>query len=102
MYIFIRKDLPNAQKVVQSSHAAWELGRQHNLETHPSMIVIGVNSEIQLKNQMNKFQELGIKVVEFREPLFNNEITSFAILATKTEDRDVFKKFNLLSDSSFK
>jgi hypothetical protein len=102
VYIFIRKDLPNPQKIVQSSHAVWELSKIHNLEAHPSVIVIGVNSELQLKNQIKKFRDLGFNVSEFREPLFNNEITAAAILTTTLEERFAFKKFNLLSENSFK
>lgn len=102
VYIFVRKDLPNPQKVVQASHAAWELSKVHQLENHPSMVVIGLNSAIQITNQFFKFKELGIEVVAFYEPLINNEMTSFAILAKTPAEREVFKKFNLLSENSFR
>lgn len=101
VYILIRKDLPNTQRVVQSSHVAWEVSKKHNLEVHPSMILIGLNNLKHLETQKKKLQDQGLEVVEFSEPLFNNEITAIGILVTKESERELFKKYQLLSDTSF-
>lgn len=101
VYILIRKDLPNAQRVVQSSHVAWEVSKKYNLDTHPSMVLIGINSQSHLLKQRDSLQSQGLEVVEFKEPLFNNEVTALGILVTSEADRAKFKKYQLLSDSSF-
>lgn len=101
VYILIRKDLPNTQRVVQASHVAWEVSKKYHLEVHPSMIVIGLNNLKHLETQKIKLQEKGLEVIEFTEPLFNHEVTAMGILVTNESQRELFKKYQLLSDTSF-
>lgn len=101
VYILIRKDLPNAQRVVQSSHVAWEVSKCSSLETHPSMVLIGIDNLTKLSNQAEFLESKGLKVFKFHEPLFGNELTAIAALVTTEADRSVFKKYQLLTDVSF-
>lgn len=100
-YIFIRQDIPNAQRVVQSSHLAWELSKQNNLQEHPSMVVIGIKTLPQLLAEMHKVELQGFSVVKFQEPLFNNEVTAFGVLTTEESERRKLRKYQLLTDYSF-
>ena len=103
VYIFIRKDLPNSQKVVQSCHAALEVGRRFvsSHDVHPSMVLIGVKGKIQLENVAKKVKTQGFRLMEFFEPLFDGEMTSFATEPISDEERGFFKRFNLIKDSNF-
>lgn len=102
-YAFIRKDLPDSQKLVQISHAAIEMGRflMTSGDPHPSVVVIGANSELQLRNILSSLREKGIKATEFFEPLFNNEMTSFVTEPIGDDQRHHLGKFNLIKDSAF-
>lgn len=101
VYILIRKDLPNTQRVVQACHVAWEVSKKHKLEVHPSVIMLGMNNLTHLQNQKQRLISQGLEVVEFSEPLFNNEVTALGILVTTESQRQCFKKYQLLSDTSF-
>lgn len=101
LYIFIREDLSNPQKVVQSSHLAWEVSKKYNLDIHPSMIVIGAKDLNYLHRQKELFQEKQMEVLSFIEPMFNNEMTAIGILTMNNEERSHFRKFQLLKPSSF-
>lgn len=104
VYLFIRRDLSNPQKIVQSCHAAMEMSRHHmNTEDeHPSLVVIGIKSEEKLKNASSRIQGLGIDIKEFYEPLFDNQLTSFATAPVGEEIREHFKKYNLIKEESFR
>ena len=103
VYVFIRKDLPNPQKIVQASHAVLEISRNYlrKWEEHPSVLVVGVNSEHQLKKFSKKVQDKGFRVIEFFEPLFENQMTSFAVEPVLEEEKINFRCFNLIRESAF-
>lgn len=97
-YVFVRNDLPNVQKVVQSCHAITELARIENSE-HPSIITFGAKSEKKLKDAAEYLIENNIQFKIFREPMqpFNNSITAIVTVPLIGEKRELLKKFQLLS-----
>lgn len=101
VYILIRKDLENSQRVVQSSHVVWEIAKEYTLQDHPSMVVLGVKNESSLIKERIRLEDLGLKVFSFNEPLFDNKLSSIAVLTTNELERSLFKKYNLLSNESF-
>lgn len=101
IYVMVRKDLPNAQRVVQAGHALWELSQGVKLDVHPSVIILGLDNEEKLKKEALRVQSLGIKGVAFNKPMMNNSTTAVAFLASTEEDREVFKRYQLLTDRSF-
>ena len=103
IYVFVRKDLPNSQKIVQASHAILEISRNYlnRWEEHPSVVVVGANSEHQLKNYSKKVKDKGFRVIEFFEPLFKSELTSFAVEPLFEDNKIHFKSFNLIRESAF-
>ena len=101
VYILLRKDLSNSQRVVQSCHVAWEISKLHDLKEHPSMVVMGIENECKLKNEADRMARSGFQVIKFYEPLFENKLSSIAVLAKTEGDRDFFKRYNLLTNESF-
>ena len=101
VYILLRKDLPNAQRVVQCSHAVFEVSQAHKLAQHPSMVVLGLRDEKSLLREAKKLEAQGLKPFAFKEPLFNDETTAIAFLVENEIDRFHFKKYQLLNDESF-
>jgi hypothetical protein len=81
-----------------------EMSRHHigKDEEHPSLVLIGVKSEERLKIELNRIGSFGIKFKAFHEPLFDNQLTSFATEPVDEESRALFKKYNLITDESFR
>lgn len=98
VYVMIRKDLPMPQKVVQSSHAVWELAKKHNLDNHPSVVILEMKDEKHLLKESQKITQKGLEGTSFREPLFNNETTAVAFLASSPQERLLFKYYQLLKE----
>lgn len=99
IYIFLRKDLSNEQKVVQASHIAYNVAKETNLGYHPSVIILKVNNEEKLKVIYEKFKFKNPSV--FYEPILNNSLTGIGLLASTDEDRDLFKKYQCLKNKDF-
>lgn len=98
MYVFIRKDLPLEQQIVQSSHAAIEAARAFlppDLE-HPHLIVLSVNNEKSFDKVIQKLNAFGIRYRAFVEPDRNNETTAIATEIVYDETRQVFKNYQCL------
>lgn len=101
IYIFLRKDLSNPQKVVQSSHLSLESCHKFGVpETgHPSIIVL--RTERKDLDKINSFlSEKNIRSVSF----FENDISDFTGIATEPltkEQAQCLKKFQLLSQKDF-
>lgn len=101
VYILLRKDLSNSQRVVQSSHVAWEISKKHSLNEHPSVIVIGIKDEPKLIKEWNRIKSKEMDVTTFYEPLFENKLSCIAVLTKTESEREFFKRYNLLSNESF-
>lgn len=90
-YLIVRNDISDVQKLIQSSHASFEAGKEFN---HESLVAVIARSENKLKIIMSKLLELNIKFKIFRDNIFNDEIT--CICTEPIENCDYLKKFNLL------
>lgn len=99
-YILVRSDLTNTQRVVQSSHVAFELAKTHKLDYHPSMVVCGIRDLNRLEREVERLEGMGFKVTKFYEPLVNNELTAIGVVAGGA-DREKLKRYQLLTDISF-
>lgn len=101
IYIFLRKDLSNPQKVVQSSHLSLESCHKFGVPKtgHPSIIVLKIKREDLEK--VNLFlNKKNIKSVSF----FENDINDFTGLATEPltkEKAKVLSSYQLLSNKDF-
>lgn len=98
MYIITRRNIGNAQKAVQSVHAAIEATRAFikDGQEHPSVIITEVKSEEKLKKVMEELNGI-VNYKIFREPDRNNEITALATEPVYGDTRKLFSRFQLIS-----
>jgi hypothetical protein len=93
----VRNDLTPAQKAVQSSHCAFEAAKQ--LETvpeHPNFVLLSIKNETKLKKVKEEFDSDGFKTFPFIEPDLNDSMTAFAVGYVSGQDREKFKKYQLV------
>lgn len=98
MYVLVRNDLSAAQKAVQSGHALIEATREYmtNDTEHPSVIICVVKSEDKLKKCAEELSEKGISFKHFSEPDIGNQWTALASKPLFGDDRNAFKRFQLM------
>ena len=96
MYVFVRRDLTPSQQAVQTAHAAIESTKNWPyVIDHPHLVVLGIKTEEQLKNALDRVTKSGIINVPFYES--NGELTAFATRPIMSEDdRKLFKRYQLL------
>ena len=86
-FIFIRKDLPAAQQIIQAAHAAYEAGKLDRSETTRSLVLSETNSEAELLDIANWLDYLEIEYIVFREPDIGNSATAIATVPLLPEQR---------------
>jgi len=98
VYVLVRKDLPPAQQVVQSCHAAFEAARSFLPagQEHPHIIVCQVRDELTLRQSLDKLQTHGVRCRAFLEPDLGNELTALATEPVFDGTRRLFRRFPLL------
>ena len=102
MYILCRLDLPACQRTVQTAHAMAEFMQKHSHDTqvnewaikHKTLIVLGIENEIELNRWQHNLIEQGIVSEAFIEPDIGNQKTALAI--HPSADPKLFKKLRLL------
>jgi hypothetical protein len=103
LYVFTRKDLTPSQIAVQSIHSAFEMGRHFaNDEEHPSVVLIKLKNENELKKVKLFLSDRNLCFKEFIEPYYKNTITSICVEPITQDFREVFKKFQLMRDKDFR
>jgi hypothetical protein len=93
--VIVRKDLSPSQRAVQAIHAVIELSPSHD-EVHPHVVLCGVKSEIQLRKAYEKHKNQGFLCKAFYEPDINDEMTAFAVGPVCGQDRNQFRRYNLI------
>tara|TARA_Y100000034_G_C6909981_1_gene423993 strand:+ start:9061 stop:9393 length:333 start_codon:yes stop_codon:yes gene_type:complete len=103
LYVFVRNDLRPSQKIVQSIHATYEVGKTiEDDEDHPSVVLLKAKNEEQLINYREKVKDLGFRIKSFNEPYYDDSLTSFCVEPISEEERKYFKSFKLLNDYDLK
>jgi len=100
VYIFVRRDLPPAQIVVQAAHSAIESARKHiplDME-HPSIVLLGFRDQRELERAFRRVQSSGFQVCPFFEADRGDELTAFATQPVYEHQRSFFRRYNCLSD----
>ena len=100
-YVFIRKDLSDAQKVVQASHLALESGYCFGKPKcgHPSIIILAVSRD-EFDRIRLYLAKKDIKIVDFYE----NDISDLTGIATEplSEEKSKYlQHFKLLKGTDF-
>lgn len=101
--MFVRKDLPSEQIVVQTAHACIELARKGLIPSHldhPHLVVVGIDHEPKLNRTLEKIRNSGVECIPFYEPDKNNQLTAFATVPIFEDRRHLFRRFNCLRMSS--
>ena len=99
--MFVRRDLSIPQQVVQACHAAIEAAPLLSPEDdHPHLVVLGVKSELQLRNALARLTRHGIRCKPFYEDDLGNQLTSFATEPISGDSRQLFKSYQCLRDDS--
>lgn len=89
--------MTNAQKAVQSIHAAIEATRQLDSKVeHPHLVLLVAKNENKLKKIQNELDKEGFQTYNFYESDRNNEMTAFAVGYIEDSQRERFKKYQLL------
>lgn len=98
-YVFVRQDLSQSQRVVQSSHACIEAARQFldKTDEHPHLVVISVPDLDQLMEIASYLDSKMVRFVAFFEPDIS-QYTSIATEPVRAESRKLFRKFKLLKE----
>ena len=78
VYVFVRRDLPGPQQVVQSCHASIETAKSFPKDCCPHLVVCSIKNELRLRQCLIHLQRLGIKHEPFFEPDLNNALTAIA------------------------
>ena len=90
--MFIRRDLTQAQQIIQASHASFLSGQKYFSEENPSIVLIAVDNKQNLEKLFYDFFLDQLEPVAFFESYKKIGMTSFAILSDKKEK---FKEFAL-------
>lgn len=104
--MFVRTDIPIAQQIVQSNHAALEAGlaygAAHHLAQTSSIILLAVKNEYQLLKAQAHVNSHNITTHAFFEPDahlgYEPGFTAFATAPVAEECRPLFKKISTLED----
>lgn len=98
-YLFVRKDLTIEAQLVQSSHAALEMGLQLLLEKKPIktsfLILLAVKDQDELLAIKEKLEFKDIEHHMFYEPDYNLGYTAICTEPVYNKQRNFFKKFDL-------
>jgi hypothetical protein len=89
--------LPYPQFSVQAIHAALENTRKYPLsELHPTVVLCAVKNEYELYRARGYLLSHQIDSTIFYEPDRDNEATAFATRPVYENERNMFKRFQLL------
>lgn len=97
LYVITRRDLPLSSQAVQAGHTAFQAASELRFKKHPHFVYLTVKNLSRLSVSAEKLQNENLDLTIWREPDLNNEITAVAIgPVTSREDRELFKKFQLM------
>lgn len=68
VYVFVRRDLPLADQMVQVAHVSLEAGQRFRVPCHCSLVLLQVADEPALKRALEHCRRQGICVHTFTEP----------------------------------
>lgn len=95
IYVFVRKDIPLVDQVVQVGHICSEAGREFEYEDHSNLILLQVENLEELEKTMVYLNLCGIDHRWFNEPDDNLGYTSIATEPLFGKDRDFLKNYKL-------
>jgi hypothetical protein len=96
-YVFIRQDLPLADQLCQSNHAAFAVSQLvPDFETIPHIVLIGVSNKEELESTINLLVSKDIKFAAFYEPDHDHGLTAIATAPIKdSKTREALSHYTL-------
>jgi len=79
LYILVDKKLTPAQRAVQACHAGIDFAKKFPEWQHQSVILLGVDGEIELIDKAAEFVFAGLPYATFIESYWNNRVTAVAV-----------------------
>ena len=92
LYILVDKRLNVSQRAVQACHAGIEFAKKYPDWKHQSVILLGVDGEMELIDKAAEFVFAGLPYAAFIESYWDNRITAIAVHGAD----EILKEFNLL------
>lgn len=86
---------------MQSCHACIEATKSFDigkLAEHPSVIILGIKSELKLQGIRKTLMDNGIRHVHFHEPDIGDQLTAIATEPIHGERRKFFRKYQLIKE----
>ena len=97
IYVFVRKDIPIADQIVQVGHVCYESGLRFNAKENTFMVLCQVNSEEELCTTMYRLIEMGVEMHQFIEPDNDLGLTALCSQPVSGKQRHLFRKYKLWS-----
>lgn len=95
-YVFVRGDLPEAQRAIQAGHAAIESQRRFKSDCHPSLVYLRIKNEKKLTAVIKELLSHDINCVLFRDDIFDDQITAVATEPLFEGKRELLGRYTLL------
>lgn len=95
-YLFVRKDLSNVQRIVQTAHAAHRAGDAFGEHSH--ITLLGIQNQEALLNAAKYLEQCEIDYEMFYEPDGQVGYTAIATQPLVGETRKHLRRFSLLKD----
>lgn len=92
-YVFVRRDLSEAQRIIQVGHACYEVG-QSSLPDTPNMVLFEVAGEAELIEVSRQLDVAGVKYAMFFEPDHDTGYTALCTYPVTGEERRVFANYS--------
>jgi hypothetical protein len=92
LYILVDKRLNTSQRAVQACHAGIEFAKKYPDWKHQSVVLLGVDGEMELIDKAAEFVFAGLPHAAFIESYWDNRITAIAVHGAD----EILKEFSLL------
>lgn len=79
LYILIDKRLSPSQRAVQACHAGIEFAKKYPDWKHESVVLLGVEGEMELIDKAAEFVFASLPYATFIESYWNNRVTAVAV-----------------------
>ena len=99
VYVFVRTDIPIVHQAVQATHAGIASARSGLIDCehdHPSLVLIGIPNEDELKRVSARLNKCGFRHSMFHEDDMDGQVTAIATQSVGHEDKKHFRDYKLL------
>ena len=89
LYILVDTRLNASQRAVQACHAGIEFAKKYPEWKHESVVILGVEGEMELIDRAAGFLFAGLPFTTFLESYWNNRVTAVAVHGADNMLRDL-------------